>query len=146
MKIISYLVPFCLLAVSTANAQGGSTLASTMDVYVFPEEAQESDQQSKDEAACYDWAVTNSGADPFELTKQSEAQAEQTEQAVAAAQQIPAPKPEKLLTMKQIYDSQGKEYLGLTNPSEEESSARTEILPFRATERRAIVQVGRRTP
>jgi len=87
MKIISYMAPFCLLAVSTANAQGGSTLASTMEVYVFPEEAQEPDQQSKDEAACYDWAVTNSGADPFELTKQSEAQAEQTEQAVAAAQQ-----------------------------------------------------------
>jgi len=87
MKTISKLAPFCLLAVSTAFAQGGSTLASTMEVYVFPEEGQEADQQSKDEAECYQWAVTNAGADPFELQKQSEAQAEQTEQAVAAAQQ-----------------------------------------------------------
>ena len=87
MKNILNLAPLCLLAVSIAYAQGGSTLASTMEVYVFPEEGQEADQQSKDEAECYQWAVTNAGADPFELQKQSEAQAEQTEQAVAAAQQ-----------------------------------------------------------
>lgn len=81
------LLILCLAAASAAHAQGGKTLASTMEVYVFPEEGQEADQQSKDEAACYEWAVTNSGADPFELTKQSEANAEQTEQAVAEAQQ-----------------------------------------------------------
>lgn len=87
MKTILNLALLCFVAISTAYAQGSSTLASTMDVYVFPKEAQEAEQQSKDEAACYEWAVSNSGADPFELTKQSEAQAQQTEQAVAAAQQ-----------------------------------------------------------
>ncbi len=87
MKNITTLVFLCLAAVSAAYAQGGSTLASTMEIYVFPTEGQEADQQSQDEAACYEWAVTNSGADPFELQKQSEAQAEQTEQAVAAAEQ-----------------------------------------------------------
>ena len=76
-----------LAAASTAFAQGSKTLASTMEVYVFPEEGQQADQQSQDEAACYDWAVSNSGADPFDLTKQEEANAEQTEQAVSAAQQ-----------------------------------------------------------
>jgi len=87
MKNISTIVVLCLAVASATYAQGGQTLASTMEVYVFPEEGQEADQQSQDEAACYDWAVSNSGADPFELTKQSEAQAEQTEQEVAAAQQ-----------------------------------------------------------
>jgi hypothetical protein len=87
MKKISTVLILCLIAVSGAYAQGGKTLASTMDVYVFPEEGQAADQQSQDEMACYDWAVTNSGTDPFELTKQSETDAEQTEQAVAAAQQ-----------------------------------------------------------
>lgn len=87
MKNIATLVILCLAVVSAAYAQGGSTLASTMEIYVSPTEGQEADQQSQDEAACYEWAVTNSGADPFELQKQSEAQAQQTEQAVAAAEQ-----------------------------------------------------------
>ncbi len=87
MKNITTLVILCLAAVSAAYAQGGSTLASTMEIYVFPTEGQEADQQSQDEAACYEWAVTSAGADPFELQKQSEAQAQQTEQSVAAAEQ-----------------------------------------------------------
>ena len=87
MKEISTLVFLGLAATSASLAQGGSTLASTMEVYVFPKSGQEADQQSQDEAACYDFAVTNVGTDPFELQKQSDAQAEQTEQAVAAAEQ-----------------------------------------------------------
>jgi hypothetical protein len=88
MKKISTLAILGLAATSAAFAQGGSTLASTMEVYVFPKSGQEADQQSQDEAACYDWAVTNSGNDPFDLTKQSEAQAAQTEQAKAQAEQV----------------------------------------------------------
>ena len=87
MKNTITLIVLSLAATSAAYAQGGKTLASTMEVYVFPEEGQEADQQSKDEASCYEWAVTNAGADPFELQKQSEANTEQTEQAVAEAQQ-----------------------------------------------------------
>lgn len=52
------------------------SLAATMDVYVFPAEGQAAEQQSKDEAECYSWAVSNTGNDPFELQKKSE-QAEQ---------------------------------------------------------------------
>jgi hypothetical protein len=57
-----------------------------MEVYVFPKEGQAADQQSKDEAACYEWAATNTDKDPFELQKQSAAQTEQTEKEKAAAQ------------------------------------------------------------
>ena len=78
----------CLLGMSAVWAEAGSkTLAATMDVYVFPKEGQQSDQQSKDEASCYEWAGNNTGNDPFDLQKQSTAQAEQTEKEKAAAEQ-----------------------------------------------------------
>jgi hypothetical protein len=60
-------------AVATAE-EGPKTLASTIEVYVFPTEGQEASQQSKDEAACYSWAVENTGTDPFELAKRAEAE------------------------------------------------------------------------
>ncbi len=66
------------------NAQSAS-LASTMDVYVFPAKGQESSQQSQDEAACYDWAVDNAGVDPFDLSKQSEADQQQAQAEQEAA-------------------------------------------------------------
>ena len=66
--------------------ESGKTLASTLDVFVFPTEGQAADQQSKDEAECYSWATSNTGSDPFEIQKQSEQQAQQTEQQVAQAQ------------------------------------------------------------
>lgn len=69
----------CILGMTAASAQGGKTLGSAMDVYVFPKEGQQSDQQSMDEASCYQWANDNTGNDPFDLQKQSAAQAEQTE-------------------------------------------------------------------
>jgi hypothetical protein len=34
-----------------------------MNVYVFPAEGQATDQQNKDEAACYSWAVDSTGSD-----------------------------------------------------------------------------------
>lgn len=82
------IMAISLLGMSAVWAEGGSkTLAATMDVYVFPKEGQQSDQQSRDEASCYAWAGNNTGNDPFELQKQSAAQAEQTEKEKAAAQQ-----------------------------------------------------------
>jgi hypothetical protein len=81
----------CLLAGSTVvfaqTAPAPKTLAATMDVYVFPTTGQDASQQSQDEAACYQWAVQNTGNDPFALQKQAETQAQQTEQAKAQAQQ-----------------------------------------------------------
>ncbi len=69
---------------------GQKTLAATMNVYVFPTEGQGTEQQSKDEAECYSWAVKNTGSDPFELGKRAEqaqqAAAQQKEQVAAAGQ------------------------------------------------------------
>jgi uncharacterized protein YcfJ len=81
------------LIVTAGNAQtappsGQKTLASTIDVYVFPTEGQTPETQSNDEAACYQWAVQNTGTDPFELSKQSQQQAQQTQQAQRHAQQV----------------------------------------------------------
>ncbi len=79
----------CLIAMpfSGAAAEDGSkSLASTLEIYVFPAEGQSSEQQSKDEVECYNWAVSNTGSDPFELQKQDEAVTAQAEQQVAQTQ------------------------------------------------------------
>ena len=74
--LITFLIA---LPFSSGIAQeSGKTLASTLDVFVFPTEGQAADQQSKDEAECYSWATSNTGSDPFELEKQSAQQARQT--------------------------------------------------------------------
>lgn len=78
--VIAIAAPFA------ANAQGQS-LGSTMDVYVFPAEGQDSSQQSKDETACYEWAVGNTGSDPFDLAKQEQADAQQAQADQQAAEQ-----------------------------------------------------------
>ncbi len=87
---MKYLVLItCLIAIPLSSAiagDGGKTLASTLEVYVFPTKGQAADQQSQDEAACYSWATENTGSDPFELQKQGEQQQQQTEQAVQQAQ------------------------------------------------------------
>lgn len=88
MKTLFLSLCVSLLGVYAAPAEGGGqTLASSMDIYVFPKDGQKSDQQSKDEASCYQWAGDNTGNDPFDLRKQSVEQAEQTEKDKAAAQQ-----------------------------------------------------------
>jgi len=85
MKYLILLTSLVALLVSRPiSAEGSKTLASTLDVYVFPTEGQATDQQSKDEAECYEWAASNTGSDPFELQEQSEQQ--QTDQQVAQAQ------------------------------------------------------------
>ena len=83
MLINSALV-FSLGSLAQAQSQ---TLAATIEVYVFPADGQDSVQQSKDEAECYDWAAANSGVDPFQLQKQQAAADEQTAEQLAAAEQ-----------------------------------------------------------
>jgi len=68
-----------------AYAQSKS-LASTLDVYVFPKSGQEATQQSQDEAACYEWAVSNTGSDPFHLTKKQTANQQQAQAEMEQAQ------------------------------------------------------------
>jgi hypothetical protein len=72
---------------STPPPTGQKTLAATMNVYVFPNDGQEASQQSKDESECYNWAVQNTGTDPFALQKQAQQQQQQTEQQKQQAQQ-----------------------------------------------------------
>jgi Glycine-zipper domain len=60
-----------------------TTLAASMNVYVFPQTGQSASQQSVDESDCYNWAVQNTGTDPFQLMKQAQAQQQQA----ASAQQ-----------------------------------------------------------
>jgi hypothetical protein len=79
-------VVFVLPLGNSAQSQG-QTLASTMDVFVFPAKGQESAQQSQDEGACYEWAVGNTGTDPFALKKQEEANQQQAQAEQQAAKQ-----------------------------------------------------------
>ena len=67
------------------QAPAQKSLSSTIDVYVFPTKGQDASQQSKDEAECYQWAVQNTGVDPFDLSKQAE---QQQQQAAAAQQEV----------------------------------------------------------
>ena len=70
-----------------AAPTGQKTLTATMNVYAFPTKGQKPEQQSQDEAECYNYATQNTGTDPFALQKQSQQQAQQTEQAKQQAQQ-----------------------------------------------------------
>jgi len=68
------------------SAPSGKSLAATIDVYVFPNNGQNASTQSKDEGECYNWAVMNTGSDPFDLQKTQSQQAQQTQSQVAQAQ------------------------------------------------------------
>ena len=81
-----YLV-ITTLALSMAASAQAQSLGSTMDVYIFPNEGQDSSQQSQDEAACYEWAVANTGTDPFDLAKQADADEQQAQAEQQAAAQ-----------------------------------------------------------
>ena len=75
------------MAISAAASAQTQSLGSTMDVFIFPSEGQDSGQQSKDESMCYEWAVGNTGTDPFELAKQEQADEQQAQADAQAAQQ-----------------------------------------------------------
>ena len=78
--IMTSLTAALLVPSAGALAEGQKTLASTMDVYVYPAKGQDDSQQSMDEAECYSWAVQNTGHDPFELTRRAARATEQAEQ------------------------------------------------------------------
>lgn len=80
-------VVLAAMSFTGAFAQDASkSIASTLDVYAFPKDGQSSEQQSKDESACYDWATSNTGVDPFAAQKQAQQSQQQAEQQVAQAQ------------------------------------------------------------
>jgi len=84
-RVFAVTILIAMVAAPAVVAQQKS-LSSTMEVYVFPSQGQDSSQQSKDEAECYNWAVGNTGSDPFELAKQSQETATQYQQDMANAQ------------------------------------------------------------
>jgi hypothetical protein len=81
-----YLI-LCTLTLPLAAGAQTQSLGSTMDVYIFPAKGQEASQQSQDEAVCYEWAVGNTGTDPFELAKQEQEDDQQAQADQQAAQQ-----------------------------------------------------------
>jgi hypothetical protein len=86
MVVVMLVLLFPLGALAQA-APSGKTLASTMGVYVFPAEGQSSEQQSKDEMECYNWAVTNSGSDPFKVAEQKQSDQQKAAEEKSAASQ-----------------------------------------------------------
>ncbi len=80
------LVLFLPLSAFGQGEPSGKTLASTMDVFVFPTEGQEASQQSQDEASCYGWASDNTGSDPFDLAKQEESDEQLADAQMQAAE------------------------------------------------------------
>jgi hypothetical protein len=83
IMVIVFGIPFT----QDQAVSSGKTLASTIEVYVFPKSGQPTAQQSQDEASCYEWAASSVGQDPFDLSKQAAQQQAETDQAKAAAQQ-----------------------------------------------------------
>jgi hypothetical protein len=82
------VTPATLAQEAVAPASGQKTLAATMNVYVFPTAGQSTEQQSTDEASCYGWAVQNTGTDPFELSKEAQANEQQAAQAEQQASTV----------------------------------------------------------
>ena len=87
MKILIACGVLAALSAAALAQEPAKSLSATLEVYAFPSEGQDQSQQSKDEAACYEWAVTNTGNDPFELAKQEQAEEAQSEAEMAAASQ-----------------------------------------------------------
>jgi hypothetical protein len=86
--VLSIVVIAACAGPGLAQAQEQKSLSSTLNVYVFPTAGQTAEQQSIDEGTCYNWAVQNTGNDPFALQKQAQQQQQQTQQAQQQAQQV----------------------------------------------------------
>ena len=78
LKSSALITGVCALLGSLPAWAQTQSLGSALDIYVFPAQGQDSSQQSQDEATCYDWAVDNSGVDPFEAQKESDTAASES--------------------------------------------------------------------
>ena len=75
-------------AQTTISAPTGTkSLAATLNVYAFPGAGQAAAQQAQDETECYNWAVNETGNDPFHIAKQAEQQQQQAAQQQQQAEQ-----------------------------------------------------------
>jgi hypothetical protein len=80
MKRALWIVAIAALAITMSHPTSSSaqqkSISSSIGVQVFPSAGQNASQQSKDEAECYKWAVSNTGSDPFQLQQQQQANAQ----------------------------------------------------------------------
>ena len=79
MKAFIALIIICMITVAFGKpiyAQGNTSIASGLGLYVFPTNDQDNDQQDTDEVACYKWAKVQTGVDPI---NPPEVQAEQVD-------------------------------------------------------------------
>jgi hypothetical protein len=65
---------------------GMATISVKLEVYAFPSQGQSTDQQARDEAECYSWAVRATGYDAFSIQRQAEQHADVAQQRAAATQ------------------------------------------------------------
>jgi hypothetical protein len=70
MKYFLFTIIGLLISLFSVNGQdtqsGSSTsIANSLDVYVFPAKEQDKETQDYDEFKCYQWAVEQSGIDPL---------------------------------------------------------------------------------
>ena len=89
MKVLVFTVAALAVAISSISIEAHSadqSLAGTLEVYVFPSAGQKPDMQSKDESECYNWAVSNTGSDPFQAKKDAERAQQQSAEQKAASQ------------------------------------------------------------
>jgi outer membrane lipoprotein SlyB len=61
-------------AQTPATPTTSTSFAKSLGIYVFPAKNQDQATQDKDDAACYKWAVEQSGVDPINPTKVEAAQ------------------------------------------------------------------------
>ena len=87
-KIAVATVAILLVAQVSTRAQAQSsqkTLAASIGIAVFPSAGQSASVQSQDEAACYTWAVKNTGVDPFQAQQQAQQKTASAQQQAASA-------------------------------------------------------------
>jgi len=85
--LILMSAPSVVLAQMAPASAGQKSLAATLNVYAFPTKGQSSSQQSEDEAACYTYAVQQTGVNPFQVQQQATANQQQAAAAQQQAQQ-----------------------------------------------------------
>ena len=90
--IIGLIASACGIAVLAQSSSSTSqkTLASSINVYAYPQKGQSASAQSQHESDCYQWSVMRTGNDPFELEKKIQEQAYVTEQQKQQAASSPS--------------------------------------------------------
>jgi len=77
MKNIIFTLTIIMSFNYASNAQSKS-IASSLGLYVFPANNQDQATQDTDEAACYKWAMNQTGYDPMNPTKVQAAQVDKS--------------------------------------------------------------------